>query len=250
MKIIKGTGSIDVCMMTKNSNKPVFKQCLESIKRSDIPINRFIAIDNNSTDGTQKAIKKIFPKAIIVNLGGNLAYAREKAIEMVETEWFAFIDSDAVLPDNWYSEISKYKASGEGLESWDWSYVDNKLTKSPRDDHARAMTIADLIKTKYVKGIKIPKELFFLEDEYVRRYLERMGGHWVKTGVRVFHYSENWHIPPFKKGYFLGRYKIYSNKNMLIKAFGNIMLRNESMGHYWRMYFGYLWGRLNEAGNN
>jgi hypothetical protein len=36
--------SIDVVMLTKNSNKPWFGRVLEAIKR-EIPVHRFIAVD-------------------------------------------------------------------------------------------------------------------------------------------------------------------------------------------------------------
>lgn len=251
------TEKIDVCMMTKNEPTEIFRKCLMSIKRSDIPINCFIVVDGGSPKETIDLIYRVFEDAFVIYDEGNLASSRTKAIAEVETEWFAFIDSDVVVPPDWYSQISRYKKFGDGLESWNWNWGKGDFNKmktlrgecnpSSRDHRDRARTIADLIRTRLVKEIQIPEDLFMLEDEYIRRYMEKKGGIWLKTGVRIDHYPHDWGVPPFRDGYLRGRYKFCTQKSLIIKAFGNMIFRKKGMTHYWKMWAGYVWGRLNAA---
>jgi glycosyltransferase involved in cell wall biosynthesis len=247
--------------MTKNSNKPIFRDCLLSIKKSDIPINNLIVIDGGSTDGTIALLHEIFEDSLIIHFdSGNLASSRTKAIELVETEWFAFIDSDVIIPKNWYSEICKYKPYGTGLESWNWNWTGDitfgfktkrniLYAPSPRHQEDRARTIADLIETKYVKGINIPKDLFILEDDYLRYYMKKKGGTWIKTGVKVDHYPREWNVKPFTDGYLRGKYDFCSHRSMVIKAFGNLIFRKKKSRYYFERWFGYLWGLLHRQSN-
>ncbi|MEM4004917.1 MAG: glycosyltransferase family 2 protein [Desulfurococcaceae archaeon] len=93
---------IDVVMLTKNSNKPYFKRVLGAIKRN-IPIHHFIAIDGYSNDGTVEVIREFFSdRLIVVKTKAGLGLARYIGMRSVDTEWFAFIDSDVEILDGWY----------------------------------------------------------------------------------------------------------------------------------------------------
>ena len=248
---------IDVIIPTKNSVKPCWKKCLDSIYNSNIPLNRLIIIDGNSTDKTLKIVKKC-PKIKILEGVGNLAEARELGISLVKTKWFAFIDSDVILPNNWFSEIWKYRKYGNALESWNWNWnnirkFQKKKTKngisfvtSYRNQSDRARTIATLIETKFVKGIKIPRELIVLEDEYIRKFLEKKHGVWIKTGVKVDHYPNKWNLNSVYLGYLYGKYKLQSFSSILFKALGNMIIKNEPYSCYWKIIIGFIKGRLHE----
>ncbi|MEM1831531.1 MAG: glycosyltransferase family 2 protein [Desulfurococcaceae archaeon] len=93
---------IDVVMLTKNSNKPYFKRVLNAIKRN-IPIHHFIVIDGYSNDGTIEVIREFFSdRLIVVKTKACLGLARYIGMRIVDTEWFAFIDSDVEILDGWY----------------------------------------------------------------------------------------------------------------------------------------------------
>lgn len=92
---------IDVVILTKNCADERFERCLFSVKK-EVHVNRLIIVDGYSEDGTVNLVKKIFPDALIIYDDGTRATARQKGIEAVETEWFAFIDSDVVLKENWF----------------------------------------------------------------------------------------------------------------------------------------------------
>lgn len=121
---------IDVIMLTKNSFKPWFPNCLLSI-RENTPVNRLIVVDRFSTDGTINVIKKYFPNAQIIQGDWGLAKARQKGIEAAETEYIAFIDSDIVLATDWgevmLDVLKRYSAIG-GLHAKDL-YVNAHLNR-------------------------------------------------------------------------------------------------------------------------
>ena len=97
-----GNKEIDVVMLTKNSNKPYFKRVLDAIKRN-IPIHHFIAVDGYSNDGTIEVIREFFSdRLIVVKTKACLGLARYIGMRIVDTEWFAFIDSDVEILDGWY----------------------------------------------------------------------------------------------------------------------------------------------------
>jgi len=246
---------IDVVIPTKNSVKPCWKKCLDSIYNSDIPLNRVIIIDSCSTDKTLEIAKK-YPKVKIIEEAGNLAEAREFGISLVKTKWFAFIDSDVIIPNNWFSEIWKYSKYGNALESWNWNWTnvhkfEMKKTKngitfmtSYRNQSDRARTIATLIETKFVKGIKIPRELIVLEDEYIRKFLEKRHGVWIKTGVKIDHYPNEWNLNNIYLGYLYGKFKLCSFSTILFKALGNMIIKNEPYSYYWKIIIGFIKGRV------
>ena len=92
---------IDVVMPTWNSNGPYFEIVIKRIV-DNISINKFILVDRYSTDGTIDVVKKLIPseKLIIIQTSADLALARAIGIKHVNTEIFAFMDSDVLLPRN------------------------------------------------------------------------------------------------------------------------------------------------------
>ncbi len=93
---------IDVIMLTKNSNKPFFKRVLAAIKRN-ILVHHFIVVDSYSTDGTVDVIREFFKdKVVVIKTRASLGFARYIGMKLVDTEWFAFIDSDVEILEGWH----------------------------------------------------------------------------------------------------------------------------------------------------
>ena len=115
---------IDVVMLTKNSNKPCFKRVLDAIKRN-IPIHHFIAIDGYSNDGTIEVIHELFSdRLIVVKTKACLGLARYIGMRIVDTEWFAFIDSDVEILDGWYENAKPLMKLNKvyGIQG-EWAFV-------------------------------------------------------------------------------------------------------------------------------
>jgi glycosyltransferase involved in cell wall biosynthesis len=177
---------IDVCIPTWNSSKTL-ELCLKSILR-EVPVKDIRIVDNFSDDATLSIAKNF--KAIIVQRKCGIGEARQYLIEHVTTDYFAFVDSDAVLRRGWFESVmNKMKSNekiGEVCGLW---FSDN-----PQDRHfwevcwkrippdhpmwSRGYLIDTLIKTEAIKGIQIPKEMNNYEDKFVRDYVISKGYHW------------------------------------------------------------------------
>lgn len=188
---------IDVCVITKNSMYPVLPQSLRSIY-DQIPINKLIIVDGFSRDGTVEFIKSFCQKYNINCLiefdKGNRATARQRAIENVETELFAFIDTDIILLRNWYKNMVKYFDDSSVGMVWGMAIMDKKYNSDAWDiyrsqlrllhlnevdglirEAMRGYTHDVLIRRDAVRDIRIPDDLHVLEDYYIKKYIESKG---------------------------------------------------------------------------
>lgn len=192
--------NIDVVLLTKNSVEPCLRECVQSVK-DNVPVKRFIVVDGGSTDDTIKVVKEIFPDAVIIDDSeGNRATARQISIDVVDTDWFMFIDSDVILHKNWFKEAfdcvnSKIGAvQGSAIQrvsstQEDFDYVMRRLRKLLGgltyrpflEPVHRGYTGDIIIKTKLVKDIKIPTYLHFYEDHYIKRWIENKGFIWHRS---------------------------------------------------------------------
>jgi glycosyltransferase involved in cell wall biosynthesis len=106
---------IDVVLLTKNSQH-LLNRCLDSVFKN-VPIKTLIVIDGHSTDNTVDILlkfKRKFGNVRIFQMHGTRAKAREDGIRRVSTEWFLFVDSDAVLCRDWYSKAKQNMTEGVG----------------------------------------------------------------------------------------------------------------------------------------
>jgi len=188
---------VDVVILTKNSIEPCLRQCLLSAKKN-IPINRFIVIDGGSTDKTIEVVKEIFPEAyVIYDKKGNRATSRQKAIEIVETKWFVFLDSDVILNDNWMKHAVSLIRDDVGAvqgrigpraitEADEFEKAMSKLRKFYKSKHftkpdaTEIITAGDvLIRTDLVKDINIPNYLHIYEDRYIKNWILKKNYAWI-----------------------------------------------------------------------
>lgn len=198
---------VDVVILTKNCADERFERCLFSVKK-EVPVDRLIIVDGYSTDETVNFVKKVFPDALIIYDDGTRATARQKGIEAVETEWFAFIDSDVVLRENWFSHVKSLMGKDVGgvqgaevsIHERTLDELKDALAEIKRRFHfpeqktifpRRAFTGDTLIRTQAVKGIRIPPSLHVYEDRYIQRYVQEQGFEWRVTDEKVaLHYGK------------------------------------------------------------
>jgi len=163
---------IDVCVPTLSEPQAEFEEMI----RTTIPTN-----------------------SIIYSWAKPLSAARQEMIDKVTTEFFAFVDTDVILLPNWFSQVTKLLDDHTGAVEGYWIYTAPEVElyqnamrdlarllgrRSANERLVRAFTGDTLIRTKAVRGIRIPP-LQVYEDEYIRKYVEERGYAWKRTSKPV-----------------------------------------------------------------
>jgi GT2 family glycosyltransferase len=88
--------------------------CLDSISKTvtDIDVEIYV-VDNNSTDGSQVAVKKRFPdvKLIENEINTGFAHANNQALKIMHGRFAVLLNSDAVLKENAIKKLLAFMAS-------------------------------------------------------------------------------------------------------------------------------------------
>ncbi len=202
--------SIDVIMLTRNSNKPWFRRVLVAIKR-EIPVHHFIVVDGYSNDGTVDVVREFFgDRVIVIETKASLGCARYLGMRAVDTEWFAFIDSDIEILPGWFKTAKKYMKHScvygvQGVYKGDTINRHIQVILSPR----KYISIKDVIKHGIVKyygadtaHVLLRKDVVRLvnptflcqlecgEDAYIAWKIVEAGYIYIKVGeLQAAHYS-------------------------------------------------------------
>lgn len=96
-------------IITTRDRKKIVLDCLESVLKMDYPNFEVILIDNASTDGTAKVVRKKFPKVKIIVSKKNLGLNGGKNLgqKHAHGDYILFIDSDTVVDKNLLAELVK-----------------------------------------------------------------------------------------------------------------------------------------------
>ena len=176
--------AVDVVIITKNSER-MLNQCLKAVYEN-VPVNRLIIVDGYSSDNTLGIVRRFQKKygnVLVIQDNGTRATARQKGIAQVKTEWFMFVDSDAVLCKNWFQKAEKYVGENVGAV-WGieiWSTIHNPsllkvfLLVTRKIFELRGGTHDTLIRTDLVKDIEIPEFLHVFEDAYIKDWITQKG---------------------------------------------------------------------------
>jgi len=175
---------IDVAILTMNSSK-MLRECINSVY-ANVPVNNLIIIDGCSTDGTADIVKEYqeaHGNVNFIQLKGTRGAARQKAIEMVKSEWFMFVDSDVLLSRNWVAEAEKLVKDDVGaiwgIEIWSVLRGSGILKLFERVTlkifEKRGGTHDLLVRRKTVDDIRIPYQLHTYEDGYIKSWINKKG---------------------------------------------------------------------------
>jgi len=202
---------IDVAVCTYQSER-CLDECLTSVGKA-VPINKLIIVDHNSTDKTIEIAKKHNAEIYFENVG--LGYARQIAIDHVETPVFMFLDSDVVFYSyDWFekaiSPIGKRK-NGKKIGA---VVVFTPVIHNPqRQKYAEfwwkvcpwRKTIGFLPQStlylkKALEGIRIPSILGSYEQVYMEYHMRKRGYTYTAIEVKGRHFYDF----PDKKAAWLG----------------------------------------------
>jgi glycosyltransferase involved in cell wall biosynthesis len=139
-------------------------------------------VDGFSTDNTLKILDEFNKKHGNVKLiveNSSRGKARERGIQEVETEWFAFVDSDVILCKDWFKKAVGHMQEDVGAV-WGVDIPGNVrnrfIIKILQYMETRVFNIRGgchdiLIRRDAVKDIRIPSELHVLEDAYIKEWI-------------------------------------------------------------------------------
>lgn len=175
---------VDVVILTMNSER-MLRECMNSVYRN-VPVSNLIVIDGCSTDTTADIVKEFQEKygnVTFVQEKGTRGSARQKAIQMVKSDWFMFVDSDVILSDNWFAKAEKLVKDDVGA-IWGieiWSVLKGKkilrlferITLKIFEE--RGGTHDFLVRRKAVEDIRIPYQLHTYEDGYIKSWIDKKG---------------------------------------------------------------------------
>jgi glycosyltransferase involved in cell wall biosynthesis len=176
---------IDVAILTMNSER-MLRECINSVYKN-LPVNNLIIIDGYSTDTTADIVKEFQEKygnVIFVQEKGTRGSARQKAIQLVKSDWFMFVDSDVLLSKNWFAEAEKLIKDDVGaiwgIEIWSVLKGRKKVLKlfervTLKIFEKRGGTHDLLVRRKTVEDIKIPYQLHTYEDGYIKSWIDKKG---------------------------------------------------------------------------
>ena len=177
--------SIDVAILTMNSAR-MLRECLTSVYKN-IPVNNLFIIDGHSTDATAEIVKEFQEKygnVTFIQEKGTRGTARQRAIQLVKSDWFMFVDSDVLLSKNWFAEAKKMIKDDVGaiwgIEIWSVLLRSKKLLwlferVTMKIFEKRGGTHDTLIRRTTTEDIQIPFKLHTYEDGYIKDWIEKKG---------------------------------------------------------------------------
>jgi glycosyltransferase involved in cell wall biosynthesis len=242
---------VDVIMRTKNSAE-MLKQSLDSIFQ-EIPVRKVIIVDGGSTDDTIKIASQYENVEIYHKPELNLGQATQFGFRVAETEWIAVIDSDIILKNGWYSQMSEYMNESDAVEG-------------SRIDYYRVKWVQDLTKVKYgVFGQTLIRrkhlenlnlDLQQGEDAAIKYYFDQNGLRWKKVAnylAEHYPFETNIHkrtgtiislIPRYipkkqqiEQGHIYRKYKMMTLKEVLWKTFIQNIAKEAYVAFRTRIWF-------------
>jgi len=106
-------------------------ECLKSLYQINYPNYEIILVDNGSTDGSQKAIKKGFPGVKLIENKENLGFAGgvNEGIKCISGEYIAFLNNDTTVDQNWLDElINPFLTTDEKIGATNSTIINYKNT--------------------------------------------------------------------------------------------------------------------------
>lgn len=106
VKIMAEAKQITVIVVNWNAWPCLFR-CLEALRNQSFQDIAIIVVDNGSKDGSVQAVRQQFPEITLLALPENLGFAAANniAIRMVNTDYIALLNNDAVAHPFWLENL-------------------------------------------------------------------------------------------------------------------------------------------------
>jgi len=173
---------IDVIMQTLDAESFLERSMLSIYK--EIPVRQLFVNDGGSSDKTLDIIKKfprtkIYARPDIQTFGKGLEFL----LSLVETEWFAIMDSDIDLQEGWYDEMCKYKSKGDVLENNKTilSYHFSREHEAKLKENTRPYDWTHIVRKAAVKNFQCDDDYMWRDTDIMfRTVVEKSGFKWKK----------------------------------------------------------------------
>lgn len=110
----------------ENRLSRVIESVIKQQKYNDL-VDKFLLIDNNSTDNTAEIMKSYESKMhniqYVFEQVQGLSYARLAGVNNTNSEWIVFIDDDNILEENWIIKAYKYITDNDNIGAFNGSVV-------------------------------------------------------------------------------------------------------------------------------
>lgn len=205
---------IDIAMPTKES-ADVIGETLDTaataIENAGVSVNQLVVVDDESDDGTLDRARDRADAygwdPAFVSEPATLPEARERAIGLVETEWFWFLDDDVRVREDYVDQQLDAIAPAVGAVQGRKADRTEHPSDWSRRRARRGGTHATLIRHEAVADVEIPEDMAVLEDEYLRRETESNGYKWFfHPHARFDHACQDRHPIGWTEGYVGGKY--------------------------------------------
>ncbi len=109
---------VDISFIIVNWNtRDILINCLNSIYKTVKDVDyKICVVDNNSTDGSQEAIKKHFPEVNLIENKTNagFAHANNQALKIMQSRFTVLLNSDTILQEEAIKNLTQINLSTPG----------------------------------------------------------------------------------------------------------------------------------------
>lgn len=205
---------IDIAMPTTESADVIgttLDVAATAVENAGVSVGRLVVVDDESDDATlaiagERADEYGWDTAL-VSEPATLPAARERAIGLVETEWFWFLDDDVRVRADYVSRLLDAIAPAVGAVQGRKADRTEHPSDWARRRARRGGTHATLVRHDAVADVVIPDDMAVLEDEYLRRQTEANGYKWFfHPHARFEHANQKRHPIGWTEGYVGGKY--------------------------------------------
>jgi len=244
---------IDVAMPTYGG-AGVIEKTLDrldtAVATAPLSINRVLVDYRPNNDDTATRVRdwadRTGTAVTIVESNRTLPESREFLCNMVETEWFLFLDDDVRLREQTLAALWNATAPAVGAVQ----VRKGRHTEAANGDWSkwrpcRGTTFCTLLRRDCVADMTIPSEITQLEDEYLRQHVENHHDKlWVfHHGAVIDHDNQGRHDINFREGVLAAKYGLLPYDYV----FGNVPYNILTRGHPWKhtkRALGFCWGHL------
>lgn len=185
---------ISVVVLTKNSEK-FLEDCLKSIVKNKP--SEIIIIDYGSTDRTLEISKK-YTNQIYHNVRG-VAFGRQLGAEKANKDLIAYVDSDIILPENFFNRMLLEKKGGgyhaiqaqelslKNATYWQWGEDQRRKRDKKPGEQDWVSTAASIFDKDVILKHRFDPFILCGEDMELSYRLKREGYRLGKASVGVYH---------------------------------------------------------------